>query len=126
MRTAILRVEVPADVYVRVDAAGHERAVAEVDVGALRMLVDPDDQTLVDDDRGIRVLMAAPVEHACGADDERLCGGGQGDCGEEGEDRVAHGASVLSVRCESRAVGCVRRQMADVCTAPCSEDVVNT
>src|SRR5205814_10377841 len=63
-------VEVPADVHVRIDAARHERAVTEVEVGARRMLVDADDLRAVDDHRGVAVKPPASVDDARRLDDD--------------------------------------------------------
>lgn len=94
----------------RVDAAGHQRAVAEVDVGTLRMRVDADDLRAVDDDCRVRDDVAGAVDHPRGADDDRRRRGAGGD-GEtknniaqrsENEERTSsHRGSVVASRPQS-------------------------
>jgi hypothetical protein len=58
-------------VHVRVDAARHERGVAaKVDVDKFRVLVDGDDLSAINDDRGVAEQVAASVDEVRRADDE--------------------------------------------------------
>ena len=63
--------KVPADVNVRVDAAGHQRALAEIDVDMFRMRIDRDDLVAVDDDGGMMKDVAATIDDLIGANGER-------------------------------------------------------
>ena len=72
IRAAVF-IEVPSDVHVRVDTAGHQRAVAEVDVGALGVGIDANDFRIVDDYRPVADDVAATVANARRTDDDVLC-----------------------------------------------------
>src|SRR5262249_44460970 len=100
---AAVGVEMPADVHVRVDAARHQRAPAEVDVEVLWILLDRDDLVAVDDDRRVRDNVAAPVEDAVGTDRE----------GSE-EERAQHGRDCKMEIMESKSHDMLKRVVAPI------------
>src|SRR6266571_4390347 len=60
----------PPDVHVRVDRAGHQRAIAEVDVGVRRVRIDAHDLRTIDHNGSVANDVSASIEDTGGGDDQ--------------------------------------------------------